>query len=406
VKIFPLRRIFGRKLLILTFGCLLTFAVSEAAAAFGNIKVGDQAPSIALRDLDGEEHSLARNADTGAVVVLFWAIWSRRSLIELEDLEKFHAEYGDKGLRILAINVESQAIEDKHVERIRSVVQKKKIGFPVVMDDGLKTYGEWGVIATPTTAILDGDGTVTFDLSGYPTGGYFEVDEAIRKVLGLYVPEEDTVAGKLSYEPNRKAMLHFGVGKRHTEKGFMTKALPELSIAAAADPGWVDPRIYLGYIYLREGKYDLAAADLAKAEMLDPWEGREEIRLLRAYLLLAEERVDGAFALLQSNNPVEPEGEKSGEDQPDGLMRFNKRQTRKPGFSGEKNAAGANPEGLADLAEVQALLDESRKGEASKKLEEVLSTRLGDLGFALKNEKKLRAIERMKLMMQQKQEHQ
>jgi len=87
-------------------------------------------------------------------------------------------------------------------------------------------------------------------------------------------------------------------------------------------------------------------------------------------------------------------------------MRFNKRQTRKPGFSGEKNAAGANPEGLADLAEVQALLDESRKGEASKKLEEVLSTRLGDLGFALKNEKKLRAIERMKLMMQQKQEHQ
>jgi len=128
--------------------------VSGAAAAFRNLEVGDQAPPIALKSLDGEEHSLGEKEGSGATIVLFWATWSPRSLVELGDLEKLRAEYGDKGLRILAVNVEGQEVKEEHRERIRSLVREKGFGFPLVMDDGLKTYNEWGVIATPTTAVL------------------------------------------------------------------------------------------------------------------------------------------------------------------------------------------------------------------------------------------------------------
>ncbi len=406
MTILPLLRALGRKLLIITFLCLVTFAVSGAAAAFRNIKAGDQAPPVALKGLDGEEHILFPDIEGKAVIVMFWATWSQRSLTELGDLEKFRAEYGKNGLTILAVNVESQTVEDKDLERIRSVLQEKAIGFPVVLDEGLETYSDWGVIATPTTAILDRDGIVMFELSGYPTAGYLQVDEAIRKALGLYVPEKDAARGDVSFKPNRVAMLHFGVGKRHLEKGFLTKALPELTIAAEADSRWADPRIFLGYAHILGGKNELAALELAKADKLIPG-CREEVRLLRAFLLLTEEKVDGALALLQTEKPAGLACGMIGGERPEGSIRPDEQPSGMDAVSTVKeNGPGADPEGLAGLAEVHALLEEGRKGEASEKLGEILSARLGGLGFTLKKEKKLSAMEKMELLMQQKQEQQ
>lgn len=243
------------------------------------------------------------------------------------------------------------------------------------------------------------DGIVAFDLSGYPAGGFLDVDEAIRKALGLFVPEETGVTAETSYEPNHEAMLHFGLGKRHVKKGFMTKALPELSIAAEADSGWADPRIYLGYIHIREGKNDLAASDLEKAKALDPG-SRKEIRLLHAYLLLREEKVDEALALLQSDKPVEPEREKHGEGQ---LKDPGAENTALPGEGSTSEPAMV---GISGLEEAAAFLKEGRKEDASIVLDEHLAVRLGDLGLVLRKEKELSTMEKMKLMMQGKQEQQ
>ena len=53
------RSMFCRSFVALTLVGLLTFSVSGAAAAFKNIKVGDQALPVELQDLQGQEHSLA-----------------------------------------------------------------------------------------------------------------------------------------------------------------------------------------------------------------------------------------------------------------------------------------------------------------------------------------------------------
>jgi len=103
------RRVFRRSLIALPLIGIMTFSVSGAAAAFKNIKVGDQALPVQLEDLQGQEHSLAKYRESKAVLLFFWATWSQRSLTELADLEKFQAEYSDKGLKILAVNVENQA---------------------------------------------------------------------------------------------------------------------------------------------------------------------------------------------------------------------------------------------------------------------------------------------------------
>lgn len=376
---------------------LVTFSVSGAAAAFKNIKVGDQALPVQLNDLDGQEHSLAQYRDAKAVLLLFWATWSQRSLLELEDLKKFQEQYGEKGLRILAVNVENQAMDDEDLRQVRAVIEKSKIGFPVLIDTGLKTYNEWGVIATPTTAIVDSEGTVSFDLSSYPTSAFEDMDEAIQKSLGLWVEEEgdeDTVA---AYEPTREALLRLGLGKRHAQKGFMSKAMPELQKAAVADSGWADPHIYIGYVHFRNGENVKAKESLDKAAGLDP--GREETTLLTSYVLMSDEKVDEAIAILQSADPAGTAA------RPEAAEAENGQEIPEAETGAEVEAATeAGMDSLAEkLVKVQALKAEGKTAEAASSLEEVLSARLDELGFTMKKKKKMDAMERMKLMMQKKQ---
>jgi len=396
------RRVFRRNFIALTLIGIMTFSVSGAAAAFKNIKVGDQALPIQLEDLEGQEHSLAKYRESEAILLFFWATWSQRSLTELADLKKFQAEYGDKGLQILAINVENQKMSDEDLRQIRSVLEENEISYPVLIDQGLKTYNEWGVIATPTTAIVSTDGVVIFDLSSYPTSAYLDMEQSIQKALGLYVEEEKAADVEPSYVPTREALLHLGLGKRHAQKGFMTKALPELEKAAIADSGWAEPQMYLGFVHFRMGESEKASASLEKASQLDP--ERLDITWLRGYLLVVDEKVDEAIALLQSGEPVEPQGDipaKTQIEDEDGSQATSAAPDSSTAGTPMAEVQGTAGESL-DLSEVLALKDAGKTEEAAKALEELLAGKLGEAGFTMKK-KKMSAMEKMQLMMKENQ---
>jgi len=383
-------RIVPRGLTAFVLVGLFLIAVSGAAAAFKNTKVGDQAFPIELEDLEKNVYTLADYGDSTAVLLFFWATWSDRSLKELEDLVKLDEQYREKGLRIVAINVENQTMDSQDLAKIQQAVRDGNVSFPVLIDEGLKTYNEWGVIATPSTALVDRDGNVVFDLSSYPTAGYMEIETAVQKALGLYVEEEVEIAQKPSYEPNREAMLHLGLGKRLMEKGFMSKAIPELEKSAAADSLYPDSHIYLGYAYIKDGKKEEAQIPLARAHELDPQ--RPETVLLLAHLSVSQEKLDEAIDILLGKvsqgpsdladpaDPVEPaETAESAATEP---------TTREP-------AEDSGP----DLSEVLALQDEGKTKEAAEKLDDIIKEELAQLGLPLEEEK-VDPMEKMKLMME------
>ena len=298
-------------------------------------------------------------------------------------------------------------MSDEDLRQIRSVLEENEISYPVLIDQGLKTYNEWGVIATPTTAIVSTDGVVIFDLSSYPTSAYLDMEQSIQKALGLYVEEEKAADVEPSYVPNRDALLHLGLGKRHAQKGFMTKALPELEKAAIADSGWAEPQMYLGFVHFRMGESEKASASLEKAFQLDP--ERLEITWLRGYLLVVDEKVDDAIALLQSGEPVEPQGdipaktqiEESGHAAEDGSQVTSAAPDTSTAGTPMAEVQGTVGEPL-DLSEVLALKDAGKTDEAAKALEELLAGKLGEAGFTMKK-KKMSAMEKMQLMMKENQ---
>ena len=359
-------RIFPRGLTALLVVGIFLIAASGAAAAFKNLMVGDQALPIELEDLGNNVHTQVDYGDSGAVLLFFWATWSGRSLRELDDLVKLDDQYREKGLRIVAINVENQTMDSQDLARIDEVLKDRNVGFPMLVDQKLKTYNEWGVIATPSTALVDRGGNVVFDLSSYPTSGYLEIETAVQKALGLYVEEEVDVAQKPSYEPTREALLHLGLGKRLMEKGFMSKAIPELAKSAAADSRYPDSHIYLGYAYIKDGREEEARVPLATAQELDP--ERSESVLLLAHLSISQEKLDEALDILLGRELPEP---------------------------GTEPAEDSGP----DLSDVLALQDEGKDKEAVEKLDGIIKAELAQLGLPL-GEKKVDAMEKMRLMME------
>lgn len=388
-------RIVPRGLTALFLIGFFLIAATGAAAAFKNIKIGDQALPIELEGLDEEIHALADYGDSSAVLLFFWATWSERSLKELDDLVRLDEQYREKGLKILAVNVENQTMNSQDLARIEEAARQRELTFPVLIDEGLKTYNEWGVIATPSTALVNGDGQVVFDLSSYPTSGYMEIEAAVQKALGLYVEEDVEVAAKQAYEPGREALLHLGLGKRLMEKGFMSKAIPELEKSAAADSNYPDSHIYLGYAFIKDGREDEARVPLARAHDLDP--GRPEALLLLAHLALEQENLDEALEILLGNGlpgtETEPEGdepetEQSAVDEP-----------AESAESVEDEQAQVAGDIGTDLSDVVALRDEGKAGEAMEELGSIVSGKLAELGLLLE-EKKVDPMEKMRRMME------
>ena len=239
---------------LLVFGCGL-YAAPKAAAAFRNVQAGAEAPAFKLKDLSGNDVSLESFKSDNAVLVVFWATWSSRSLEELSDVQKLVAEFGPKGLKAVAVNVEHEHATDEDMKAIREKAASLKLSFPVVLDSGLETFRNYGVVAVPSTAVL-GPGNVLREAhNGYPSFVFLELKGQVEGLLGLRKAEAVAAAKPdTGYKPARQALLNYNLGRRLYAFGMPDKAEPKLKAAAAADPKWAAPNVLLGDVYLAQAK--------------------------------------------------------------------------------------------------------------------------------------------------------
>jgi len=84
-----------------TLGFLARLKKAQAGAP----KLGEPAPELTARDLDGVERSLA-DYDGKVVVLHFWATWLPPSLGRISQLQALAKQYGSDRFRILGINLD------------------------------------------------------------------------------------------------------------------------------------------------------------------------------------------------------------------------------------------------------------------------------------------------------------
>ena len=113
------------------------------------------APDFSLPDLSGKQIPLKQLR--GKLVFLnFFATWCGPCREEMPGMEWLHRAHQDKGLVVLAVNLQESA------KTIRPFVQSLRLSFPTVMDAEGAVSREYGVRALPVSFLIGRDGKIVW----------------------------------------------------------------------------------------------------------------------------------------------------------------------------------------------------------------------------------------------------
>lgn len=241
----------------------------SATAAFKYLSEGMRAPEVSGVDIEsGEKVSTKQWLGDNLVIVVFWSTWSPRSIEELESLKEIHSSYQDKAIKIIAVNVEGQTISPVARDKIKATLADLDLPFPVIMDDKLSIFYEFGVIAVPSTAVLDSSGILKYGPAGFSLTTKDRIVDSIDVFLGLKKPDKVAQFRK-GYEPKIKSSRFYNMALNLGLKRSWERALTILDSAEAADTMFAGPHTLRGDIMLRLERYDEASASFARATELD-----------------------------------------------------------------------------------------------------------------------------------------
>ncbi len=122
---------------------------------------GFAAPDFTLPTLDGQRVSL--HDLRGQVVLLnFWATWCAPCKAEMPALQRVYADEKARGLRVLAVTVETDTAT------VSAFVRRYGLGFTILLDGGAQVSRLYRVQGTPTTFFIDRRGVIRSVVVGGP----------------------------------------------------------------------------------------------------------------------------------------------------------------------------------------------------------------------------------------------
>ena len=149
--------------LLLLLGAGTGFAQSKKAANFKLNAANGSA--VELAKLKGK-----------VVAVNFWATWCGPCKSEIGGFQKVYDKYKKKGFELVGIS-----LDEKGWSVVKPFIEKYKMTYPVVLDDGTVAGAYGGVSAIPTTIFVDRKGNVSESHIGYMSEQDFETK--IKKLL-------------------------------------------------------------------------------------------------------------------------------------------------------------------------------------------------------------------------------
>ena len=243
---------------------LLAAAGLVAAAGTQRPAMGEAVPLPALRDFDGREVPLASLTGERGLVILFWASWSESSQNALRTLETLRAEVNPRGVSLAAVNVEHEHLTGEQLAELRTAARQLNVGFPMLIDDGLKLFHAYGVIGVPSTAVITPEGKLAGFIPGFSTSSREAVIDAIHGLAGTtrtFVPPPKGLPG---------AQRWLQLGRLALAGGRDDSARSAVERAAAVDPALADPLIELAALALDTGDLAAARQHLDRAVALEP----------------------------------------------------------------------------------------------------------------------------------------
>ncbi|NOY45354.1 MAG: redoxin domain-containing protein [Deltaproteobacteria bacterium] len=314
----------------ISWGALaLLFLMPMAAWAFKRTREGQEVKDFRLTTPAGEIVHLREALGSRATVVVFWAMWSPRSEEALRDFQALYERYADRGLQVIAVNVEHQERHPGEMEAIGRWAAERGLTFPVVVDMDLSVFNRYGVIAVPSLLLCDAEGTIRALLEGYSDMTRDGFKERVLELLGVLTkPEAASAEAQPAYRPKGMAERYTRMGEILLQRHMAARAVKVFRQALEEDPD-----------------YPRARQGLARAqEVLSKEQGRsapKEVEARRPAPVRGPEKQEGSepVAAPEKTEPEKAEAAKKPE-------KPEKPEEPETAETTEKAAARTNPRAL------------------------------------------------------------
>ncbi len=155
---------------------LMSAGLFSANAWAANVPISENAPDFTLKTLEGSNLRLEEHR--GEVLLInFWASWCGPCRQEMPILDRLHERYEDTGFAVWGVNVEGEEAP------AQKLVDKTKVTFPVLIDEGQAVSELYDLEAMPSTVVVDRDGVVRYIHRGYKPGDEAKYVEVVKKLI-------------------------------------------------------------------------------------------------------------------------------------------------------------------------------------------------------------------------------
>lgn len=124
--------------------------------------MGRRAPDFCLPTWDDRNIVCLHDLRGKVVLLSFWVTWCAACQADLPKKQVLHRSITHPDFAFLTINVTGREAEPS---RVSAFLKKAGYTFPVLKDDGRKTYDAYGITSVPATVLIDREGNLagTFD---------------------------------------------------------------------------------------------------------------------------------------------------------------------------------------------------------------------------------------------------
>lgn len=152
-----------------------------ALIAFVSVGCFAQLPSVSLKTIDGKTVNTAKLDNDGKpFIISFFATWCKPCQRELDAINEKIADWEDEtGVKIIAVSID----QGQNIDKVKPLVDSKGWEYEVLLDPNGDFKRAMNVSLIPAVFVIDGDGKIADQRSGYTDGSEEHLIEKVRELL-------------------------------------------------------------------------------------------------------------------------------------------------------------------------------------------------------------------------------
>jgi len=168
--------LFGLSIVLST---TLSTAQSQAAQKMEKFIGKKTLPTVVLSDMNGVKVDITELGKSGKLTVLsFWATWCVPCKKELNNIAENYEEWQKLyDVELIAVSID----DSRSSSKVKPYVNGQRWPFRVLMDVNQDLKRGLSIQSVPFTLLLDKNGEVVYNHSGYVEGDEFGLEEELKK---------------------------------------------------------------------------------------------------------------------------------------------------------------------------------------------------------------------------------